>query len=86
LRVEAGSARAQGARDGVTRQLGARGWLGVAGRERGAAGRRASAAAFQWRKVTRAGDLASGPMLGLGSSPHERTGQGPSWAGDMVST
>jgi hypothetical protein len=31
-------------------------------------------------------DLASGPMLGLGSSPHERIGQGPSWAGDMVST
>jgi hypothetical protein len=41
---------------------------------------------FQQRKVTRAGDLASGPMLGLGNRPHERIGQGPSWVDDRVST
>jgi hypothetical protein len=41
LRVEAGSARARGARDRVTRRLDTHRWLGVAGGERGAAGRRA---------------------------------------------
>jgi hypothetical protein len=33
--VEAGSARARGARDGVIRRLSARGWLGLAGRGSG---------------------------------------------------
>jgi hypothetical protein len=42
--------------------------------------------AFQWRKLTRAKDLASGPMLGLGSRPREGTGWGPSWADDRVLT
>jgi hypothetical protein len=56
----------------------------VAGGERGTTGQRAPVAAFQRRKVTRVGDLASGLMLGLSSRPHERTGRGPSWAGDRV--
>jgi hypothetical protein len=46
LRVEARSARAWGARDGVTRWLDARRWPRVAGGERGAAGRQAPIVAF----------------------------------------
>jgi hypothetical protein len=56
----------------------------VAGGEWGAASRRAPTTTFQQRMVTRARDLASGSMLDLGSRPRERTGQGPSWAGDRV--
>jgi hypothetical protein len=75
-----------GAHDGVTKHLGACGWLGVINGEWGAAGRRAPTVAFQWHKLTRGEDLASGPMLGLGSRPCEGTRWGPSWAGDRVLT